>query len=377
VSTHVHPVRTSAPGHPATAPTARLRATLEGPQVHVGADLRAAAPSAEDAYLPRRERRRRAAALLAALSATGQPPAAVLDRLGPRHRRALRRDTTLHLHVHGLEGLANMAAAGLATRGRLVVYVHDSPGWPLRTGTRATLRHRLVGSPLEHRLLDRADLIVAPGPRLADMLAGPAARPVLVVPPAPLADPVDLPETLPRPLPDLPGRRIVSVGPLVAHRGSGLLVEALRDQPEDTRLFLLGTGPDRVNIDRRARSAGVADRVHVLPTVSYGTVAAHLEHADVVASAAFVGDDSVPLLQAMRRGRPVVATRIEAMPQLVTDAVDGRLVAPVSADDLAATLRAVLTDPDQARSMGASARRRTAAAGWDAAARAIIGVLVH
>lgn len=374
---HVHPVRTSYPNGPAAARAAAVRPTLEGPQVHVGADLQAAAPLAGDAYLPRRERRRRATALLTALSRNSPPPAAVLDRLGPRHRFALRGDTTLHLHVHGLVGLAGMAAVGLATRGRVVVYIHDSPGWPLRTGTRATLRHRLVGSPLEQRLLDRADLIVAPGPRLADMLAGPDARPVLVVPPAALADPVDLAGTIPRPRPELPGRRIVSVGPLVAQRGSGLLVEALRDQPEDTRLLLLGTGPDRMNIHRRARSAGLAHRVHVLPTVSYRTVAAHLQHADVVASAAFVGDDSAPLLQAMSRGRPVVATRIEAMPQLITDGVDGRLVAPVSADDLAATLRTVLTDPDHARSIGESARRRTAAVGWDAAARAIIGVLVR
>jgi len=345
-------------------------------QVHVGAGLNAPPPLAAEAYRPRRERDRRGAALVAALAATGVPAAAAIDQLGPRHRRALHRDVTLHLHVQGLDGLAGLTAAALAARGRVVVHLHDSAGWPLRTGSRATLRHRLIGGPIEHQLLDRADLIIVRSERLRNELDRHHGRPVLVVPPAPLSDPTDLPARLARPLPDLPGRRIVSVGPLVPRRATGLLVEALRQQPDDTRLLLLGTGPDRAAIDRRARSAGLADRVHVLPTVTYGTVAAHLQHADVVASATLVGDDTAPILQAMQRGRPVVATRVDELPHVITDGVDGHLVPPVATDELADTIHRLLTDPDHAGSIGGSARRRTAG-GWDRAARTIIEVLAR
>lgn len=374
MSAHVHPVRPADPIQPTVAHRPAVRLTLEGPQVHVGAGLNAPAPLAAEAYQPRRERHRRGPALVAALAATGNPAAAVLDHLGPRHRRALRGDVTLHLHVQGLDGLAAMTAAGLAARGRVVVHLHDSAGWPLRTGTRATLRHRLVGGPIEHRLLDRADLIIVRSERLRNELDRQHGRPVLVVPPAALPEPEDLPATLERPLPDLPGRRIVSVGPLIPRRATGLLIEALRDQPGDTRLLVLGTGPDREAIDRRARSAGLVDRVHVLPTVTCGTAAAHLQHADVVASATLVGDDTVPILQAMQRGRPVVATRVDEMPHVIASGVDGYLVPPVATDGLADAIHRLLTDADHARSIGESARRRTAV-GWDTAARTIIEVL--
>ncbi len=376
MSTHVHPVRPSESDRPAAAHAARVCPTLVGPQVHVGAALHGPRPLATDPYQPCRERHRRGPALIAALTSIGVPPAAVAHRLGPRHRRALHRGVTLHLHVQGLDALAGLTAAGLASRGRVVVHLHDSAGWPLRTGSRATLRHRLVGGPIEHRLLDRADLIVVRSERLRDELDRQHGRPVLVVPPAPLLEPAHLPAPLERPRPDLPGRRIVAVGPLVPRRATGLLVEALRAQPDDTRLLLLGTGPDREAIDRRARSAGIADRVHVLPSLTCGTVAAHLQHADVVASATLVGDDTVPILQAMQRGRPVVATRVDEMPHVITDGLDGYLVPPVATDHLADAIHRLLTDPAHARTVGASARRRTAG-GWDRAARQITEVLAR
>ena len=58
----------------------------------------------------------------------------------------------------------------------------------------------------------------------------------------------------------------------------------------------------------------------------------------------------------MARGKPVVATPVGGTPELVDDGVTGILVDGV--DELAAALRRLAADPDEARRMGAAGRRR-------------------
>ena len=93
-------------------------------------------------------------------------------------------------------------------------------------------------------------------------------------------------------------------------------------------------------------------------------MADHLAHADAVATAALSGEDTTVTLLAMGLGRPTVGTAVEGLPAIVSDGVDGRLVPPGDDDGLAGALRDVLTDRDRAASLGASARRRVAAADW-------------
>jgi glycosyltransferase involved in cell wall biosynthesis len=70
--------------------------------------------------------------------------------------------------------------------------------------------------------------------------------------------------------------------------------------------------------------------------------------------------ESAPLVvyEAMALGKPVVASRVHGLPELVDDGVTGLLVPP---EDDAATAKAVLSllaDPDRRRAMGQAAQRR-------------------
>ncbi|HEX8694934.1 MAG TPA: glycosyltransferase family 4 protein [Longimicrobium sp.] len=62
--------------------------------------------------------------------------------------------------------------------------------------------------------------------------------------------------------------------------------------------------------------------------------------------------------EAAAAGLPVVATRINAVPEIVRDGVDGVLVDPGDVDALAAALGSLVTDPERRLAMGLSARRR-------------------
>jgi glycosyltransferase involved in cell wall biosynthesis len=82
------------------------------------------------------------------------------------------------------------------------------------------------------------------------------------------------------------------------------------------------------------------------------------------------------LLEAMGFGLPVVATRLEAIPEIVADGETGLLVPPRDADALGKALCALLADPARARRMGAAGRARALAGfGWARAAAGMLEVL--
>ena len=70
----------------------------------------------------------------------------------------------------------------------------------------------------------------------------------------------------------------------------------------------------------------------------------------------------------MAHGRPVVATRVGGIPDLVEDGATGFLVEPGDVDGLRAALLRLLSDPDLRRRLGNEARRRVRRCSWETVA---------
>jgi glycosyltransferase involved in cell wall biosynthesis len=82
------------------------------------------------------------------------------------------------------------------------------------------------------------------------------------------------------------------------------------------------------------------------------------------------------LLEAMGFALPVVATRLEAIPEIVVDGETGLLVPPGDAAALCRALSSLLDDPARARRMGAAGRARALSRyGWGRAAAEMLRVL--
>jgi glycosyltransferase involved in cell wall biosynthesis len=82
------------------------------------------------------------------------------------------------------------------------------------------------------------------------------------------------------------------------------------------------------------------------------------------------------LVEASRFELPVVATRIEAIPEIVDDRETGLLVPPRDPLALSQALEELLADPERARRMGREGRVRSLARfGWDRTAAAMLDVL--
>ena len=121
---------------------------------------------------------------------------------------------------------------------------------------------------------------------------------------------------------------VLSVGRLVAVKGQGVLIEAiatLARDGADVTLTLVGDGPRRPALERLAHRHGVADRVRFTGRVGQDDIGAHYAAADVFCLSSFAEGVPVVLMEAMASGIPVVATRINGIPELIEDGESGIL----------------------------------------------------
>lgn len=162
--------------------------------------------------------------------------------------------------------------------------------------------------------------------------------------------------------PPVGSHRLVCAGRLEVQKGFDLVIDALaRLWPghPSLRLVVAGDGPARPALEEQARALGVDDAVEFRGWVSPGEVPALLQSAAVVVMPSrdheFFG---LVALQAAQVGRPVVASSLGGLPEVVVDGTTGVLFPPGDAAALAAAVGALLDDPARAARMGAAARRR-------------------
>ncbi|UJW82789.1 glycosyltransferase family 4 protein [Hydrogenophaga sp. SL48] len=159
-----------------------------------------------------------------------------------------------------------------------------------------------------------------------------------------------------------PVRRFVCVGRLSSEKGQFVLIDALgelRRQGVEAELVLAGDGELRSAIERHCVQCGVADLVRITGWISGATVRKEIEASRALVLSSFAEGLPVVLMEAMACSRPVVATRVAGVPELVRDGEDGWLVAPGNAMELAAAMRRCLeAGVPQLQSMGQAARTR-------------------
>ena len=131
-------------------------------------------------------------------------------------------------------------------------------------------------------------------------------------------------------------------------------------QPRARLLFVGVPTPRIAEIVERARQAGIADRVLTLPPRD--DVPAILCASDVVVDASYAGAGITgSIREALACERPVVATAVEGMPELVRDGETGRLVAPRDPAALSDAILATLVDPTASQAMARAGRKRVEA----------------
>lgn len=120
------------------------------------------------------------------------------------------------------------------------------------------------------------------------------------------------------------------------------------------RLAIIGDGPLREKLAQKAQDAGVADLVWF--PGARNDIPELMRSFDVFALSSIAEGTPVTLLEAMACGRPVVATSVGGIPEVVQDGVNGALVPASNPQALADALARYVDDPARVAQHGAAAR---------------------
>jgi glycosyltransferase involved in cell wall biosynthesis len=136
-------------------------------------------------------------------------------------------------------------------------------------------------------------------------------------------------------------------------KGASVLLEAVplvRRQVPDATFLLVGHQP--------ASGAVVPEGVQCMPFMPKDQLLAHYRKAALCVVPSLWDNSPNTVYEAMAAGRPVVASRVGGIPELVADGETGRLVPPGDVGQLAEALTRLLVDPERCRVLGRQGRER-------------------
>jgi glycosyltransferase involved in cell wall biosynthesis len=150
---------------------------------------------------------------------------------------------------------------------------------------------------------------------------------------------------------------IGAVGALRPQKAYPNLIHAaasLRPRFPGLRVLIVGDGPERVRLEGLISELGLEECVTILG--HRGDVPALLRAMDVAVVASDFEGSPLSVMEYMEAARPVIATRVGGVPDLVDEGVNGLLVEPGDPEALAAAAAQLLDDPERASRMGAAGR---------------------
>ena len=155
--------------------------------------------------------------------------------------------------------------------------------------------------------------------------------------------------------------RLIYAGRLSREKGVDVAIAAFRRITErfpDALLQLAGDGPEREDLRRLVSDYDLEDRVVFLGAVPPQEMPELMANSSVVLVPSRSEGFGLTALEAAQMRRPVVATRVGGIPEVVVDNITGVLVAPEDPVGLADGISRMIENPEAAEEMGLRACRR-------------------
>ncbi len=146
---------------------------------------------------------------------------------------------------------------------------------------------------------------------------------------------------------------------LVEQKGHRYLIDGFAKavtENQKLRLLIVGSGELEGELKKRIKRENLQEKVIF---TGYRSDTVDLLNAiDIFAHPSLWEGFGLSVLEAMNMGKPVVATNVSALPELVEDTVTGFLVPPRDASALADALLKLAANPSLRQQMGASGQQR-------------------
>ncbi len=149
--------------------------------------------------------------------------------------------------------------------------------------------------------------------------------------------------------------QIIAVGRLSPEKGFSGLLEAFARLPAGNRarLILVGDGPLRAELDAQVATLGIGERVTFLGRLPEAETLSAIADSDLLVLSSFMEGLPIVLMEALALGKPVIASQVAGIPELVRDGETGLLFAPSDWDGLARALERLVGDRALRQAMGA------------------------
>jgi glycosyltransferase involved in cell wall biosynthesis len=213
----------------------------------------------------------------------------------------------------------------------------------------------LLSAFLRHAMSRHAAANIAPSSHVASRQALPRTATILHG----IEDPCGATNTLQDAQPRR-GESFAFLGRLVTEKGLSVLLEAtrlLRVERRDIDVVLIGDGPDRPRLEKEIAALGLASSVRITGFLSGSDLDQALRDVGAIVIPTTMEETAgLAAMEQMVRGRPVIASAIGGLGELVRDA--GLIFSPGDPQALAHAMKRILDEPGLAASLRAAGRQR-------------------
>ncbi|MBI4712555.1 MAG: glycosyltransferase family 4 protein [Planctomycetes bacterium] len=152
---------------------------------------------------------------------------------------------------------------------------------------------------------------------------------------------------------------LATIGRLVPEKGQSYLMEAVKlvkTKYPDVSLLVIGDGPLRDNLETQADKSGIKNSVKFLGVRD--DLYSILSCIDIFVLPSLYEAFGIVLLEAMASAKPVIASRVNGIPEVVVDGKTGLLVPPANPSALSDAIIKLAADKTLAQKMGAAGYER-------------------
>ncbi len=168
----------------------------------------------------------------------------------------------------------------------------------------------------------------------------------------------EVPKLIPEPLPNNPPQ-LLCLGRLVPYKGFDLAINAfniiIKKFPH-ARMIIAGDGPERCNLEKQVSILGLTKLVEFVGWVAPNKVPALINAATAVVMPSRLEGLPGVAIQAGLMARPVVATSVGGLPEIVIHQQTGLIIEKDDINKLVESITYLLEYPEKAVQMGQAAR---------------------
>ena len=169
-----------------------------------------------------------------------------------------------------------------------------------------------------------------------------------------------MPEITPSPLSFSPPT-LLAFGRLSWEKGFDTAVKAfglLKKSGSNARLIIGGGGPERPALEKLVSELGIEDSVTFLGVLTEEGALSVFNQATLVVVPSILESFGLVILASMQMQRPVIASRVQGVPEVISEGEAGLLFPRQDAAALCEAIQSLLLQPEKAVQMGIEGRKR-------------------